>query len=110
MPTDLNLTPEQIRYEQEIALQIAEQYGVPKSISFGVLFGVGGATLMALKGRGLFVKLLLPSMTGFSSMVGVTAYAFKVRENFPQKKISNFGIFRKKLFPFLPKSGLTSKI
>lgn len=78
MPVGPNLTPEQIRHEQECSLKIAELYGMGSTSHIGLTLGVGGATLLALKGRGLIAKVLVPTLTAGLTTISVSAYVFQV--------------------------------
>ena len=63
-PMDSYLTPEQIRHEKESSDKIFEKYRMSNTGMLGTFIGVGGATLLALKRRGLITKVLVPTLTG----------------------------------------------
>ena len=95
MPVGPKLTREQILYEQECSLKIADLYSMGKTGMLGTFFGVGGATLLALKGRGLVAKVLVPTLTGGVATIAVSAAVFQVSVFFQMIITKLIYIFRK---------------
>ena len=95
MPVGHNMTPEQILHEQECSLKIAELYAMGKTGMLSTFLGVGGATLIALKGRGLVAKVLVPTLTGGATTIAVSAVAFQVSVFFQMIITKLINIFRK---------------
>jgi len=77
MPVGPKLTREQILYEQECCLKISDLYALGYTGMLGTFLGVGGATLLALKGRGLVAKVLVPTLTGGVATIAVSAAVFQ---------------------------------
>ena len=77
-PMDSYLTPEQIRHEEESSFKIDEKNRKSKIGMFRTLIRVGGATFLALKGPGLFTKVMVPTLTGFLTSIRASDYTYKV--------------------------------
>ena len=95
MPVGHNMTPEQILHEQECSLKIAELYAMGQTRMLSTFLGVGGATLIALKGRGLVAKVLVPTLTGGGTTIAVSAFVFQVSIFFRMMITKLINIFRK---------------
>ena len=71
------LTPEQILHEENGRKKIRQLYGMSKTGRMGTFIVgvcVGGATFLALKGRGLKTRVLVPTLTGGLTTFGADAY------------------------------------
>ena len=77
-PIGSYLTPEQIRHEEESISKIVEKYRMSDTGLFGTYFGVGGVTFLALKGRGLITKVLVSTLTGGLTTMGVNENTLRV--------------------------------
>ena len=77
-PMDSYLTPEQIRHEEESLVKIVEKYRMSNTGILGTFIGVGGATFLALKRRGLLTKVLVPPLTGGLTTFGAFSYTLRV--------------------------------
>ena len=95
MPVGPKLTREQILYEQECCLKISDLYAMGYTGMLGTFLGVGGATLLALKGRGLVAKVLIPTLTGGVATIAVSAAVFQVSVFFQMIITKLIYIFRK---------------
>ena len=72
------LTPEQIRHEENGRNKIRQLYGMSKTGVLGTFICVGRATFLALKGRGLITKVLVPPLTVGLTTIGADVYVGKV--------------------------------
>ena len=93
-PMDLYLTPEQTRHEIESSWKIVEKYRMSNTGILGTcIVGVGGATFLAMKGRGVITKALLPTLIAGLTKLGIVMPTFIVSVFFQMiiiKLILNF--------------------
>ena len=68
------LTPEKILHEEKGRKKIRQLYGMSNTGMLGTFIRVGRVTFLALKGRGLITKVLVPPLTGGLTTIGADAY------------------------------------
>ena len=78
LPMGSYLTPEQIIHEENGRKKIGKLYGMSNTGMLGTFIGVGGATFLALKRRGLITKVLVPTLTGGLTAIGAFGYTLEV--------------------------------
>ena len=78
LPMDSHLTPEQMRHEKESFSKIFDKYRMSNTGMLGTFIGAGEATFLALIGRGLITKVLVPTLTGGLTAIGAFGYTLEV--------------------------------